>query len=49
MSGHGGQYVCIIPSKKLVVVMTAEVNTQGDFQFGKQGFTWVDRIAEIAF
>ncbi|MFZ0283584.1 MAG: serine hydrolase [Bacteroidales bacterium] len=48
MSGHGGQYVCIIPSKKLIVVMTAEVNTQGDFQFGKDAFNWVDRISEIA-
>lgn len=46
MSGHGGQYVCIIPSKKLIVVMTAEVNTQGDFQFGREGFEWVDRIRE---
>jgi CubicO group peptidase (beta-lactamase class C family) len=49
MSGHGGQYVCIIPSKKLIVVMTAEVNTQGDFQFGKQAFVWVDRIANCTF
>jgi CubicO group peptidase (beta-lactamase class C family) len=48
MSGHGGQYVCIIPSKKLVVVMTSEVNTQGDFQFGKEAFDWVDRIVKIA-
>jgi CubicO group peptidase (beta-lactamase class C family) len=47
MSGHGGQYVCIIPSKMLVIVMTAEVNTQGDFQFGREGFEWVDRIKEI--
>jgi CubicO group peptidase (beta-lactamase class C family) len=48
MSGHGGQYVCIIPSKNLVVVMTAEVNTQGEFQFGKEAFNWVDRIVQIA-
>jgi CubicO group peptidase (beta-lactamase class C family) len=48
MSGHGGQYVCIIPSKKLMVVMTAEVNTQGDFQFGKEAFNRVDRIVQIA-
>jgi CubicO group peptidase (beta-lactamase class C family) len=48
MSGHGGQYVCIIPSKNLIVVMTAEVNTQGDFQFGKEAFAWVDRIAHIS-
>jgi CubicO group peptidase (beta-lactamase class C family) len=48
MSGHGGQYVCIIPSKNLIVVMTSEVNTQGDFQFGKEAFKWVDRIVDIA-
>ena len=48
MSGHGGQYVCIIPSKNLIVVMTSEVNTQGDSQFGKEAFDWVDRIAKIA-
>ena len=47
MSGHGGQYVCIIPAKKLIVVMTAEVNTQGDFQFGKHAFNWVDKIVQI--
>jgi CubicO group peptidase (beta-lactamase class C family) len=48
MSGHGGQYVCIIPSKNLIVVMTSEVNTQGEFQFGKEAFDWVDRIVNIA-
>lgn len=48
MHGHGGQYVCIIPDKKLVVVMTAEVNTQDDFQFGKEAFDWVDKIVEIS-
>jgi CubicO group peptidase (beta-lactamase class C family) len=48
MNGHGGQYVCIIPHKKLMVVMTAEVNTQDDFQFGKESFDWVDKIVEIS-
>jgi CubicO group peptidase (beta-lactamase class C family) len=48
MHGHGGQYVCIIPDKNLVVVMTAEVNTQDDFQFGKEAFDWVDKIVEIS-
>jgi len=48
MWGHGGQYVCIIPSKNLLVVMTAEVNTQDDFQFHKGAFNWVDRIVQIA-
>jgi CubicO group peptidase (beta-lactamase class C family) len=47
MHGHGGQFVCIIPDKNLVVVMTAEVNTQDDFQFGKEAFEWVDKIVEI--
>lgn len=47
MHGHGGQYVCIIPDKKLIVVMTAEVNTQDDFQLGKEAFDWVDKIVEI--
>ena len=47
MHGHGGQYVCIIPDKKLVVVMTSEVNTQDDFQLGKEAFDWVDKIVEI--
>lgn len=46
MSGHGGQYVCIVPDKNLIVVMTAEVNTQGDFQFGREAFKWVDRIVD---
>ena len=48
MHGHGGQYVCIIPDKNLIVVMTAEVNTQDDFQFGEVAFDWVDRIANIS-
>ena len=48
MNGHGGQYVCILPSKNLIVVMTAGVNTPGEYQFGKDGFIWVDRISEIA-
>ncbi len=48
MHGHGGQFVCIIPDKNLVVVMTAEVNTQDDFQFGEEAFEWVDKIVEIS-
>jgi CubicO group peptidase (beta-lactamase class C family) len=46
MSGHGGQYVCIIPSLKLIVVITSEVNTQGEFQVGREAFSWVDKIVE---
>lgn len=49
MSGHGGQYVFILPQKQLVIVMTSEVNTQGEFQFTRnKAFPWVDRIAAIA-
>ena len=49
MHGHGGQIVCIIPDKKLVVMMTAEVNTQDDFQFSKdRAFEWVDKIIAIS-
>jgi CubicO group peptidase (beta-lactamase class C family) len=45
MSGHGGQYVFINPTKKLLVVMTSEPNTQGDFQFNRElALKWVDRI-----
>ena len=33
MNGHGGQFVFIKPSKNLVVVTTAEPNTQGKHQF----------------
>lgn len=48
MNGHGGQYVCVIPSRNLIIVMTSEVNTQGDFQFRpNKAFEWVDRIIEI--
>jgi CubicO group peptidase (beta-lactamase class C family) len=46
--GHGGQYVCIIPNKKLIIVMTAEVNTQSSFQFSNHQFDWVDRIVKTA-
>jgi CubicO group peptidase (beta-lactamase class C family) len=46
MSGHGGQFAILIPEKRLLIVMTAEVNTQGDFQF-REPFDWVDRIVSI--
>lgn len=48
MHGHGGQFICIFPDKKLVIVMTAEVNTQDDFQLGKEAFDWMDKIVEIS-
>lgn len=47
MSGHGGQFVCILPAKNLLIVITSEVNTQGRFQFRDGLFEWVDRIVEI--
>jgi CubicO group peptidase (beta-lactamase class C family) len=43
--GHGGQYVFIKPSKDLVVVITAEPNTQGDFQLPMEdAFDIFDRV-----
>jgi CubicO group peptidase (beta-lactamase class C family) len=48
MHGHGGQIVIIYPEKKLVVVMTAEVNTQDDSQLGIEVFDWADEIVKIA-
>jgi len=46
MSGHGGQYVFLLPDMALMIVMTAEVNTQGDFQFKREkALPWVDRIS----
>ena len=29
--------------------MTAEVNTQGEFQFGEEAFEWVDKIEKITY
>jgi CubicO group peptidase (beta-lactamase class C family) len=49
MHGHGGQFVGIIPDKKLIVVFTAEVNTQDQFQLGIEAFDWVDRIMEVCY
>lgn len=44
MSGHGGQYVFIVPDKNLIVTITSEPNTQGEFQFGDAAFDYLDRI-----
>ena len=35
--------------KILLVVMTAEVNTQGEFQFREEAFGWFDKIEKITF
>jgi len=49
MAGHGGQYVFINKSKNLMVVITSEPNTQGDFQLSiDQGLSIYDRINNIA-
>ena len=50
MNGHGGQFVFIKPSKNLVVVTTAEPNTQDKYQFSYSKaleiFEKIDYIAE---
>lgn len=46
MHGQGGQYVLVNVVKRLVVVLTAEPNTQGKFQFPLQdAFGLHDKIA----
>jgi CubicO group peptidase (beta-lactamase class C family) len=48
MMGHGGQLVCIQPTKNLIVVITAEVNTQGDYELPfSSNWDFVDRIMSI--
>ena len=50
MNGHGGQYAFIVPSKELVVVMTAIPNTQGDYQIeADQALEVVYKIMEITY
>lgn len=49
MRGHGGQYVFINKAKNLMVVITSEPNTQGDFQLLlNQGLSIYDRIDAIS-
>jgi CubicO group peptidase (beta-lactamase class C family) len=49
MRGHGGQYVFVNKAKNLIVVITAEPNTQGDFQLSyEEGIAIYDRINTIA-
>ncbi|AEF83104.1 serine hydrolase domain-containing protein [Leadbettera azotonutricia] len=49
MRGHGGQYVFINKDKKLMVVITAEPNTQDDFQLSlHQGLALYDEINNAA-
>jgi CubicO group peptidase (beta-lactamase class C family) len=48
MMGHGGQLVCVQPQKNLIVVITAEVNTQGDYQLSfSVNFDIVNRIMKL--
>jgi len=48
MWGHGGQFVFINPDKQLIVVITAEHRTIGDFQIRvHQGLSIYDRINNI--
>jgi CubicO group peptidase (beta-lactamase class C family) len=49
MRGHGGQFVFINKSKKLIVVIMSEPNTQDPFQLSlsKNGYAIYDRINSI--
>ena len=49
MDGHGGQYAFIQPEKKLIIVMTAEPNTQDEFQFSRwEAMEVVDKVLQAA-
>lgn len=49
MNGQGGQFVFVVPDKGLVMVMTAEPNTQGRHQFQvTDALGLVDRIVACA-
>jgi CubicO group peptidase (beta-lactamase class C family) len=49
MRGHGGQYVFMNKNKNLMVVITSEPNTQGNFQLSlNQGLSIYDSINGIA-
>jgi CubicO group peptidase (beta-lactamase class C family) len=48
MMGHGGQLVCVVPHKKLIVVITAEPLVQGEYQLSfTDNFNVVKRIIAI--
>lgn len=50
MNGQGGQYVFVNPTKNLLVVTTAEPNTQGKHQFSiSKAFEVFDRIDSITY
>ncbi len=49
MWGHGGQFAFIVPSKKLIVLMTSIPNTQGDYQLdANDALQVVERIMSIS-
>lgn len=49
MDGHGGQYVFVNRAKNLLVVITAEPNTQGEFQLRlPDAFHIYDRVNQAA-
>lgn len=46
--GSGGQLVCVQPAKNLIVVITAESNTQGDYEMAfSTNFYFVNRIMNL--
>lgn len=48
MWGHGGQFAFIVPNKNLLVVFTAEPNTQDKYQFTvEKAILIVDRIINV--
>ncbi len=50
MWGHGGQFVFIVPSKELAIVMTSIPNTQGDYQIqADEALPIVDMIIDISY
>jgi|WetSurMetagenome_2_1015567.scaffolds.fasta_scaffold59092_2 CubicO group peptidase (beta-lactamase class C family) len=48
MMGHGGQLVCVVPDKKLIVAITAEPLVQGEYQLSfTDNFDVVKQIIAI--
>ena len=48
MMGHGGQLVCVVPEKKLIVTITAEPLLQGNYQLSfSVNFNFVNQIISI--
>jgi CubicO group peptidase (beta-lactamase class C family) len=48
MMGAGGQLVCVQPAKNLIVVITAEADTQGEYEMSfSTNFYFVNRIMNL--